>query len=93
MDDLEGTTVAATVIGYNELARKAVTLGERVFYRMARDRFVEMFNAKHGTLTLTEDEAPVLTIHGQATTVAFYPRDIELMRKAVADFDAGAERG
>lgn len=81
----------ATAIGFNELARTAVTLGEKAYFVAARKSVVEKLGPNY--VTFTEAEEPVVTVHVglERMKVDFYPRDIELMRAAVAAHDAKKE--
>ena len=38
-------TLAALVLGYNEMARSAKTLGDKVFFRLRRDKLHEFLKA------------------------------------------------
>ena len=80
-------TAVALVFGFNELVKISTTLGEKVFFRLARD------GANQAAMTLgvgvTMGEVPnvVLTLPAGKLWVKFGAADIELMRKAVADYD------
>jgi len=86
--NFERTECLALVLGYNELAKGAKVLGQKVYMRMARNaahaRFVEL----GGKLTMDESEKVILEVPG-AAYVRFYPRDIEMMRECVRMFDRG----
>jgi hypothetical protein len=77
----------ARVLGFNELAREAVTMGEKVYFRMARGFAEEQYALLGGELNKTEESEVVLTISRDGATVVFREFDIELMRAAVADYD------
>lgn len=78
----------ALIHGFNEMATKATTLGEKVYYRMARDASEKRFNALGGQINRTEEHTPVLVIPGHVPEIRFDARDIELMRACVARHDA-----
>ena len=77
----------ALVFGYNELARRAETLGEKAFYRMARERANEDAE-KLGVGVDIGDTVTVLTLPGGPPHIVFRDVDIELMRCTVAEHDA-----
>jgi len=80
------TDMLARALGYNELAKKAVTLGEKTYYRVARDMAVDKLRALGGTLDFTR--TPILiTLPGHNPEIAFNENDIELMREAVKRAD------
>ena len=73
--------------GYSELARKAVSLGERVFFRLCCDTAEQAVVAAGGKVDRT-GPAPILVLGEKAPYVRFTAGDIEAMRVAVAAFDA-----
>lgn len=79
----------ALVFGYNELAKRAETLGEKAFYALARDD-AEKRALAAGAIEGIQRNPPLLTITSKygPPHVVFTKTDIELMRKCVADFDA-----
>jgi hypothetical protein len=83
-------TVMAIALGYNELAKAADVLGEKVWFRLARDNAEAQFIALGGYKVFT-DEANALEIQvpGAPFYVKFRKQDIEAMRAVVAAHDAG----
>lgn len=77
------------MVGCNELVKTGQTLGDKVFFRMVRDEVeASLMKAGHGPIVDRSNVGqPVLTIRHNPT-VTFHERDIELMRQAVAEFDA-----
>ena len=82
----------AIVLGYNELAKLGTTLGEKVYYRLARDQGMQAFVAAGGNADVFAKEDGIATIElpGGPPHVVFVKRDIELMRVCVAEHDARA---
>lgn len=78
----------ALVFGFNELAKKASTLNEKVFFRLAREQANEDAKAL-GVGVQYELEKVILQLPGGPPWVRFRASDIELMRAAVARHDAG----
>lgn len=83
--DYEKWALLALVFGYNELAKTAQSLGEKVFLRLARDAAEEDYRALGGELDRTNEEV-VVTIN-EFPKIAFTAKDIDLMRKAVEEHD------
>ena len=88
--DVQRTSWLATILGYNELAKTAPTLGEKIYYRLAlgraRDRYIKL----GGKLEMTKDEGDFVLVLDSETRphINFKATDIELMRQAVAEYDA-----
>ena len=78
---------SARILGYNELARLSTTLGERVYNILNREAAIEDFRALGGTLEVQRG-VNVFTLPLGPTHVTFSEKDIELMRLAVAEYDA-----
>ena len=78
---------AALIYGYNEMAKNAQTLGEKVYLRMAREDATEKFRALGGEVNV-EFKQTILTICGDPVFIKFTVDDIELMRRTVAEYDA-----
>ena len=79
----------ALVYGYNELAKLAETLGEKVFLRIARDHAEAECVRLGANITRPDGLGPILvTLSETAPYVVFHERDIELMRAAVQTYDA-----
>jgi hypothetical protein len=77
----------ALCFGYNELAKKASTLGERVFCRLGCDAAEKIVEECGGAIDRTGPE-PILLLREHIPHVRFMPSDIEAMRAAVAEYDA-----
>ena len=78
----------ALVHGMNELVKLGETLGEKTFFRLFRDK-AEQHCAALGIHFQLEHNPVVLTLPGtMRPDFVFYEQDIELMRKAVADWDS-----
>ena len=82
----EAWTLSALMLGFNELARQADTLGQRALARMFRDdaqrRLVE---GGHARVNMTRPRE-ILVLREQPH-LAFDERDVELMRACVAQWD------
>lgn len=82
--------LVATCIGYNELAKMAKTLGEKVYFRLIRDATEERL-IEHGGQRLFKgpDEIIVeISVPDHMPYIRLSDADIELMREAVAAYDA-----
>ncbi len=93
----------ALLVGYNELARNAKTLGERVYFRLCRGEAEEDYVARGGRIEIlrqaddevvleipTGEEVIEATVTEAMPRVAFQARDVELMRACVAEHDRRA---
>lgn len=78
----------ALVHGFNEMAARSTTLGEKTYYRMARDAAEKHFNALGGKIDRIDERQAILTIPGHVPEIRFDDRDVELMRACVARYDA-----
>lgn len=77
----------AVVYGYNELAKLATNLAEKVYFRLSRD-YAEEEAAKLGTTINRGDQGNVvLELRTKPPFIIFHELDIEMMRAAVAAFD------
>lgn len=85
-DRLELWTVAAQMLGFNQLAKEQKTLGQKLFCRIAlnvaRKRFFEL----GGQCNITDPET-VLVLDDHVPHIELKTTDIELMRKFLADYD------
>lgn len=83
----EAWTLSALMLGFNELALQADTIGQRALARMFRDdaqrRLVE---GGHARVNITRPKE-ILVLREQPH-LAFDERDVALMRACVADWDA-----
>lgn len=80
-------TVSALVLGFNELAKLAPILGEKAYFRLARDRAIEELEALGHHINVTTPTI-VLTLGQRPPYVEFLETDIEAMRACVAEWDA-----
>jgi hypothetical protein len=81
----------ATMFGYNELTKRAQTLGEKVYCRLGRDQAEENYKKLGGELTREiDDSRVVLVLTEHMPHVTFRDKDVELMRAVVRKFDAAA---
>jgi len=78
----------AMCYGYNELAKKAKTLGEKVYCRVARDKAEQDFLDAGGDIGMTRDGTPILTLPDTMPRIEFRESDLELMRAEIARVDA-----
>jgi hypothetical protein len=78
----------AVAYGWNELAKRVKTLGEKVYCRLARDAAEQVLKELGVTLNTTPPGEVVLTLERACPHVAFYDTDIALMREAVKKYDA-----
>lgn len=76
----------ALVYGYNELARKAETLGSKVYCRIARDD-AEKTLIENGYAMKLNRKEPVLTLRHSLPYINFTEDDIALMRKFLEEQD------
>jgi len=79
----------ALIHGYNALIGKVETLGHRIGCRMGRDAAVKRYRELGGEIRIDESEKRIAFLGPiDVPSVNLYPRDIELMRKAIAQHDA-----
>lgn len=78
----------ARLVGYNELARGAETLGERMYLRLARDEARRAYEGLGGRVEDAPADAPVAVVPTRPPFLVLSDADVELMRKAVAEHDA-----
>jgi hypothetical protein len=76
----------ALVFGYNELAKEAKTLGEKVCFRMARSHAHDLLLELGGRVEM-QGEAEILVLPDPMPRIAFAARDVEFMRRSVLEFD------
>lgn len=85
--EVEAWFAIAAMRGFNEMAREAETLGERVFFRVARAdcerRLQEM-----GIDTNLVHDATVLRLPYDRPEINFTENDVALMREFLARHDA-----
>lgn len=79
--------ITATILGFNELATRAETLNEKVYFRMAREASIDALREAGGDIDVTR-QPPVLSLGVPKPYVAFSADDIELMRACVVEHDA-----
>jgi hypothetical protein len=77
----------ALSIGYNEMVKMAPTLGQKVFYRVAREQAAETARSFGSELEWGR-KGTVGTLRHGSLHICFLESDIEAMRDAVAKWDA-----
>ncbi len=77
----------ATIHGFNEMARMATSLGEKVFCRLARNEAEDVYKKLGGQIDRSSLPV-VLTLPCHQPTVELTASDVGLMRKYIADLDA-----
>jgi hypothetical protein len=82
------THLLALILGHNELAKQAVSLGEKMYHRLACEQYAEAVRELDHKFVISESEPKLVTLGTERASVNLYPRDIELMRKAIAEYDA-----
>lgn len=87
-------TTLAMVLGYNEMAKLAAGLGEKVYFRLMRDNALKIFVELGGNADVFTTEPAVITIPvGEGMPhIVFRERDVELMREYVREYDSREER-
>lgn len=93
MKNAEIAHLLALVFGHNELAKKAESLGEKVYHRLASENYVKALHKLGRAFVVHQPEGKFLEIKQGRACVTLYPRDIELMRKAIAEYDAKEKAG
>ena len=79
----------ARVVGYNELVKKAETLGEKMYLRLARDSALAKYASLGGKYDVEQDE-PVLVVQTRPPFLMLSDADMKLMREAVEEYDQRA---
>jgi hypothetical protein len=77
----------AMVFGFNELASRAEKLGEKVFFRMARNDTQEVLGKDHQVKFTGQNPVILELPDGGPPSLTFVESDIELMREAVRQYD------
>jgi hypothetical protein len=92
----ERWTAIAVALGYNELAKTAKVLGEKVYFRLLRDKAADRIVELGGKAGLFSKDGTILEIEtpDAMPSLKFRKEDIEIMREVVAAHDArkGAAR-
>jgi hypothetical protein len=91
MKQVEVNHWIAVILGFNEMTKTAPTLGERTYYRISREEALLKYEALTGQKVARENPLSpvVLRLKGsERLWIEFQERDIEEMRKAVAEYDA-----
>ena len=78
----------ALVLGFNDMAGRAETLGEKVYYRLARDHANDDAKALGVEVSMGHEQPTLLTLPGGPPWVRFRETDIEMMRVCVVEHDA-----
>jgi hypothetical protein len=87
---LKNATIAhylALVFGHNEVAKQVETLGEKLYHRARSEQYVKELHKLGQAFEVTQPEAVLLTLTAGRMAINLYPRDIELMRQAIRDYD------
>lgn len=85
----ERWTAVALCYGFNELAKQAKNLGEKVYFRMRRDSAEKLFIELGGQKFITSEPAiATLDVGLPMPCIEFRAQDIELMKKTIAEFEA-----
>ena len=85
----------ALLFGYNELVKQAASLGERVAMRYMRKELevsLEKDPVPGVELKVTHEGTIICTLTRHMPAIELFESDIELMRKAVAEFDERKRR-
>lgn len=83
-ENVDRWQLLALVYGYNELAKKAETFGEKVYFRVARDVHEAELKKFGCEIQRTGDTGPVvLVLDHRMPHVQLEERDLGLMRSAV----------
>ena len=80
----------AACLGYNELAKLAKTLGEKLYFRLMRDQAVQRYVKVGGNDNLFATEPGTIEIcvpYANAPSIKLRPTDYELMRDALYRHD------
>lgn len=77
---------AALVIGYNELASQSESMGDRLYWRLMRQKAMEAFIARGGE-KFVRDGTSIMQLPSRPE-IPLLDTDIEAMRAAVAAHDA-----
>lgn len=88
-------TTLATMLGYNELAKLAKTLGEKVYFRLLRGVMQDQFVKRGGNADVFAEEEHIVEIavpYANMPHIRFRKQDIELMRDAVYKHDVVARQ-
>lgn len=78
MKNAEIAHLLALVFGHNELAKKAESLGEKVYHRLASENYVKALHKLGHAFVVHQGEDAILEIKQGRATVNLYPRDIEV---------------
>ncbi len=92
-EEMRISDLTAMMIGYNEMAKRAKSLGERLFSRLVRDKIAEELGKLGCPVEMKNDSETVVTLRSRPPHIFLYAKDIELMRQAVAEFDAKKAAG
>jgi hypothetical protein len=85
----EQWSLLAMTLGYNELAKVAPSLGQKLLCRLLRDKALASYEEVTGKkVKVTDEDRVILTITSTLPHLKVLARDIELMRKCVAEYDA-----
>lgn len=88
LSDQESTHMGmvALLLGYNELAKRATVLGEKVYWRMMVNAIEEKLKAEGAKFDMLRDP-PMLVLSSHQPVIIFTEKDIEMMRETVRKYD------
>ncbi len=81
----------ARLVGYNELARNARTVGEKMYLRLARDEAQKVYESLGGKIDL-KATPPEIVVQTSPPFIALDAEDIDLMREAIRAYEARDRR-
>jgi hypothetical protein len=79
--------------GFNELARDAETIGERLVFRMLVDEAEKLLESLGVPITRAPSNAVTFTVPFGRMALVFRESDWEMMRAALAEHDAMEKAG
>lgn len=86
MKNAELWDALARLVGYNELARNAKTVGEKMYLQLARDEAQKVYEGLGGKIDL-KASPPEIVVQTSPPFIALDAEDIALMREAIDAFD------
>lgn len=88
-----GTMFLLLMLGANEMAKHASTLGERIYWRLFREKAATDAVLAGAHITFQpETDAILVKVPWGARFVPLFERDLQLMREAVEAFDEQADK-
>jgi len=86
-EKLQSVALTALVVGYNEFAKQADTLGTRLWYRLMANRANVEAKAIGGGVTYTNENPRIGEVEVFGATVELRESDYELMRSLLEKHD------